>query len=175
MPGADVHFIIADLMQQAQVLGAADEILTILSQEENMGLDALILNAGGVRSWYTTTAEGYEQQFALNYLSGVLLTHRLLDALILRGGRVLWTGSGSHKNARVHWDDIMLQQHYSCLTAYKQSKVCGMLFAQAFNRHYASEGVRMYVVDPGLVNTEIGSKSTGFPVSQFWSLRRLAA
>ncbi len=30
----------------------------------------------------------------------------------------------------------------------------------------------MYVVDP-LVNTEIGSKSTGFPVSQFWSLRRL--
>ncbi len=96
----------------------------MLAQQESGGLDALILNAGGVRSWYTTTAEGYEQQFALNYLSGVLLTHRLLDALMLRGGRVLWTGSGSHKHTHVHWDDIMLQKRYSCLMAYKQSKVC---------------------------------------------------
>lgn len=173
LPGADIRFITADLMQQAQVHGAAEEILDILAQKENGGLDALILNAGGVRSWYTTTAEGYEQQFALNYLSGVLLTHRLLNALMLRGGRVLWTGSGSHRHIRVRWDDIMLQKRYSCLAAYKQSKVCGMLFAQAFNRRYASGGVRMYVVDPGLVNTEIGSKSTEFPVSQFWSLRRL--
>lgn len=172
LPGADIRFVTADLMQQAQVHGAAEEIRSILVQQDDGGLDALILNAGGVRSWYTTTAEGYEQQFALNYLSGVLLTHRLLDALIRRNGRVMWTGSGSHKNARVHWDDIMLQRRYSCLSAYKQSKVCGMLFAQAFNRHYASSSVRMYVVDPGLVNTEIGSKSTGFPVSQFWSVRR---
>jgi hypothetical protein len=38
----------------------------------------------------------------------VLLTHRLLDALMLRGGRVLWTGSGSHKHTSA-LDNIMLQ------------------------------------------------------------------
>ena len=170
-PESDIRFLCADLMQQSQVRRVAEEVLSHLNGE---GLNALILNAGAVRSWYTTTAEGYEQQFALNYLSGVLLTNLFLGALQKAQGRILWTGSGSHKHTRVNWDDIMLQKRYGCLAAYKQSKVCGMLFSQAFNRRYKALGIHMYVVDPGLVNTEIGGKNTGYLVSRFWSLRRRA-
>ncbi len=172
IPEASVQYFCADLMQQGESRRVAEEINEYLTAQAVEGLDALILNAGCARSWYATTAEGYEQQFALNYLSGVLLTHSLLPRLLLRKGRVLWTGSGSHKHTRVHWEDIMLQKHYNCLLAYKQSKLCGMLFAQAFNRRYAKLGARMYIVDPGLVNTDIGSKDTGGLVSWFWSLRK---
>ena len=172
LPQADITFFCHDLTNQSQVHLAADEISAHLKQNDIPGIDALILNAGCVRSYYTTSAEGYEQQLALNYLSGVLLTHRLLPLLTASQGRVLWTGSGSHKNMCIRWDDLMLQKHYNPLTAYKQSKLCAMLFAQGFNRKLNNSGVRMYVVDPGLVNTEIGSKETGGLVRFVWSLRK---
>ncbi len=47
-------------------------------------------------------AEEYEQQFALNYLAGFLLTYRLLPLLKKANGRVIMTGSQSHKGIRVH-------------------------------------------------------------------------
>ena len=36
-------------------------------------LYALLNNAGCARGYYMTTEDGYEQQFALNYLAGFLL------------------------------------------------------------------------------------------------------
>ncbi len=169
-PGADIRYLIADLAQQAEVSAVAKEAADILEAECGGRLDALILNAGGVRNWYTTTAEGYETQFALNHLSGFLLTARLLPLLQAAQGRVILTGSGSHKHMRVHWKDVMYKKHYNCLMAYKQSKLCNMLFAAELNRWYAPQ-VRAYVVDPGLVNTEIGQKQTSGLVAWFWSKR----
>lgn len=169
---AQFHFFRADLMQQSEVHRAATEISAYLNEHGIEGLDALILNAGCTRSFYSTTAEGFEQQFALNFLSGVLLTRLLLPLLCKAKGRVVWTGSNSHKHARVHWEDVMLQRHYNPLTAYKQSKICSLLFSQAFNRRFVKRGVRMIVIDPGLVNTEIGCKDTGSLVRFIWNLRK---
>lgn len=64
------------------------------------------------------------------------------------------------------------KRRYSCLGAYQQSKLCNLLFAKEFNRRFENEGVRAYVVDPGLVNTDIGQKQTGFVVGAFWSIRK---
>jgi len=132
----------------------------------------LINNAGGIRNWYTTTPEGYETQFALNHLAGFLLTHRMLPCLKRGDGRVILTGSGSHKYMKMRWNDVMFEKRYRCLMAYKQSKVAGMLFAAEFNRRYTGEGLRAYVVDPGLVNTDIGSKNTSGFISWFWHKRQ---
>ena len=118
-----------------------------------------------------TTEDGYEQQFALNYLAGFLLTNTLLPALLQAGGRVIMTGSQSHKGARVHWDDVMLSRGYNPLTAYKQSKLCDILFAKGLNDRYASRGIRAYTVDPGLVRTDIGDKAGGV-VNLVWQLRK---
>lgn len=71
------------------------------------------------------------------------------------------TGSQSHKGMKVRWDDVMLRSGYHPLTAYKQSKLCDMLLAKGINDRYCGEGVRAYVVDPGLVNTQIGNKAGG--------------
>jgi|AGTN01.2.fsa_nt_gi Dehydrogenases with different specificities (related to short-chain alcohol dehydrogenases) len=171
VPGADIRYLRADLAQQAEVNDAAAEAAAIIERECGSALDALILNAGGVRNWYTTTAEGYELQFALNHLSGFLLAARLLPLLQKARGRVILTGSASHRHTRVHWKDVMYRKHYSCLMAYKQSKLCNLLFAAEFSRRYAPD-VRAYVVDPGLVNTEIGVKQTSGIVARFWAWRK---
>lgn len=171
-PSAKITYFMADLMQQREVIRIAEEIILYLNENCNGELYALINNAGCVRSWYMTTDEGYEQQFALNHLAGFLLTHKLLPALIKAQGRVIMTGSKSHKGIKVHWNDVMLRNRYNPLTAYKQSKLCNLLFAKGLNDRYASAGIRAYVVDPGLVNTDIGNKDTGGLVNFVWSLRK---
>ena len=118
-----------------------------------------------------TTEDGCEQQFALNYLAGYMLTHRLLDHLLKCGGRVIMTGSGSHIGAKVHWDDVMLSRRYNPLTAYKQSKLCDILFARGLADRYGADGLHAYTVDPGLVNTDIGNKTGGI-VSLVWGIRK---
>ncbi len=172
VPGANIRFLNADLMQQREVLRVAGEIENILTGEFDGKLDALINNAGCVRSWYTTTEEGYEQQFALNHLAGFLLTHQLLPYLQRAGGRVIQTGSGSHKHMKIRWNDVMLSSGYNPLLAYKQSKLCNMLFARGLNNRYHAEGIHAYVVDPGLVCTDIGNKNTGVLVNWIWKLRK---
>lgn len=172
-PGAPYAFFHGDLMQQGEVHRVADELLAYLQENAHSALDVLVSNAGGVRAWYATTQEGIEQQFALNHLAGFLLTHRLLGALRRAHGMLLLTSSASHKHCRVRWDDPLYQcRRYSCLGAYKQSKLCNVLFAAGFNRRFGGEGLRAYAVDPGLVSTDIGFKQTGGLVRLVWALRK---
>jgi NAD(P)-dependent dehydrogenase (short-subunit alcohol dehydrogenase family) len=169
---AKITFYIADLMQQREVLRVADEIINLINENYNGELYSLINNAGCVRSWYMTSDEGYEQQFALNHLSGFLLTYKLLPYIRKAQGRVIMTGSESHRGIKVHWNDVMLRRRYNPLRAYKQSKLCNILFAKGLNDRYDASGIRSYVVDPGLVNTDIGNKETGGLVNFIWMLRK---
>ncbi|NLX63417.1 MAG: SDR family NAD(P)-dependent oxidoreductase [Clostridiaceae bacterium] len=171
-PGAKIEYFIADLVQQKEVNRVAYEIQTYLENNDILELYGLINNAGCVRSWYTTSEEGYEQQFALNHLAGFLLTYRLLPLIIKAKGRIIMTGSQSHKGIKICWDDIMLRKRYNPLTAYKQSKLCNILFAKGLNDRFTSAGIRAYVVDPGLVRTDIGNKQAGFLVNLIWSIRK---
>ena len=168
----DITFLCGDLMQQREVERIANEITQLLSERNENRLEVLINNAGCVRSWYTTTEEGYEQQFALNHLASFLLTYRLLAPLKRAQGRVILTGSESHKHMRMHWNDVMLTRGYNPLTAYKQSKLANILFAKGLNERYLGDGITSYVVDPGLVCTDIGCKNTGGLVNWIWSLRK---
>lgn len=171
-PDAKITFFLANLLQQREVTRVAEEITSYLEKTSDGELFALINNAGCVRSWYMTTEEGYEQQFALNHLAGFLLTYLLLPALKKAHGRVIMTGSESHKGISIHWNNIMLSRLYNPLTAYKQSKLCNILFAKGLNDRLVSAGIHAYVVDPGLVNTDIGNKETSGLVNSIWTLRK---
>ena len=171
-PESNITFLCGDLMQQREVERIAGEITQLLAEQNEDRLEVLINNAGCVRSWYTTTEEGYEQQFALNHLASFLLTYRLLAQLKRAQGRVILTGSESHKHMRMRWNDVMLTRGYNPLTAYKQSKLANILFAKGLNERYLGDGITSYVVDPGLVCTDIGCKNTGGLVDWIWSRRK---
>ena len=171
-PSGKIVYFVADLMQLGEVTRVADELERYIANNCSGEIYALINNVGGVRSWYQTTQEGYEQQFALNHLAGFLLTYRLFPYIEKALGRVIMTSSNSHKGIKMHWDDLMLKDGYNPLTAYKQSKLCNILFAQALNDRYSRNGISAYAVDPGLVNTNIGNKQTGGLVNFIWLLRK---
>ncbi|NLT13964.1 MAG: SDR family NAD(P)-dependent oxidoreductase [Clostridiales bacterium] len=170
-PAYDVTYFWGDLMQQTEVVRLAGRIKSDLLRNNGGELAALVNNVGCVRSWYMTTGEGYEQQFALNHLSGFLLTHELFGPLVKGGGVILFTSSGSHKLMKMNWQDLMFQRRYRPLYAYKQSKLCNMLTAFELNSRYAGQGIRAYGINPGLVRTEIGSKNTGKLVDFVWKQR----
>lgn len=170
-PNADVRFITADLLHQDEVVRIASQIGKVIETEYDGKLSALINNAGSVYSHYATTEDGIERQFALNYLSAFLLTNKLLPYLVEASGRVIITGSGSHKGTKIRWNDVMLTKGYNPLSAYKQSKLCDMLLAKGLNDRHAGKGIRAYVVDPGLVKTDIGTKAGGM-VKLVWAFRK---
>ncbi|NLO49200.1 MAG: SDR family NAD(P)-dependent oxidoreductase [Clostridiales bacterium] len=171
-PEADLIFFPANLMHLTQVTYLAEEINAYLAQNCEGRLFALINNAGCVCSHYTTSEDGYEQQFSLNYLSAFLLTYHLFPSLIKGNGRILITSSNSHKMMKMHWKDIMYQRRYNPLMVYKQSKLCNLLFAHALNRRLSGCPVRAYGIDPGLVNTDIGLKNNSRLTRLVWSVRR---
>jgi NAD(P)-dependent dehydrogenase (short-subunit alcohol dehydrogenase family) len=173
-PGAAVDYLVADLGSQRQVRALAQEIRARLEGENGGRLDALVNNAGAVSRWYVATEDGYETQFAVNYLAPFLLTLELLPALgRAPSARVVTTSSGSHFRTRMRWKDLMFRRRYNPLSAYKQSKLAGVLFTKELNRRLGpTSTIRAYAVDPGLVDTAIGEKGTGGLVRWVWRLRR---
>ncbi|NLA87437.1 MAG: SDR family NAD(P)-dependent oxidoreductase, partial [Clostridiales bacterium] len=170
-PAYDITYLWGDLMQLTEVVRLVWRLKSELLRNNEGKLDAVINNAGCVRSWYMTTGEGYEQQFALNHLAGFLLTHELFVNLIKGGGRILFTSSNSHKMMKMNWKDLMFEKRYRPLFVYKQSKLCNMLTALEINARYAGQDIRAYGVDPGLVRTQIGCKNTGKLVDFVWKRR----
>lgn len=171
-PDCFIWYTYGDLMQQSEVKRIAQQLRQVIQDDCQGQLNALINNVGCVRSWYATTQEGYEQQFALNHLAGFLLTHYLLPYLKKGKGKILFTGSASHKHMKMRWNDLMFQRRYHPLLAYKQTKLANLLFATALNERLQGDGVQAYVVDPGLVNTDIGLKETGGLVKAVWKMRK---
>lgn len=169
---ADIIFFYGDMIQQQEVIRIGEDIKKYLHENCNDKLFAIINNAGCVRSWYMTSNEGYEQQFALNHLAGFLLTYELFSNLLLGKGRILFTSSDSHKMMKMRWKDLMFEMGYNPLLAYKQSKLCNMLTAYTLNERYRNKGIAAYGVDPGLVSTNIGNKNTGWLVNFIWSMRK---
>jgi len=173
LPQADIAFLYADLSSLAQIRELAQNIKLHLSKTGRAHLDGLVNNAGTVSSWYKATGDGFELQFAVNHLAPFLLSHELLPLLMAAPqGRIVTISSGSHYNTKIKWDDIMLRKSYGCLRAYKQTKLCNVLFSEEFNRKNAGKGrVRAFALDPGLVKTDIGLKGTSGLVKWFWNKR----
>src|SRR5580704_18862363 len=78
--GGTAEFLQADLSSIAEVRRLANAV-----QKTTRRLDLLINNAGlgtgGPQGTRETSADGYELRFAVNYLSGFLLTHLLMPRL----------------------------------------------------------------------------------------------
>jgi NAD(P)-dependent dehydrogenase (short-subunit alcohol dehydrogenase family) len=170
-PESRITYLVADLSSHQQIRNLAAEIRTILEKVyKEPFLDTLINNAGMFSSRFTKTEDGLETTFAVNHLAPFLLTHELMPFLSKsRDGRVITVGSGSHFHAKMRWRDLEMRRFYFGWNAYKQSKLGNVLFTAEFNRRfYQRTGIRAFIADPGLVQTAIAMKRSGFIVKTFW-------
>ena len=173
-PGAKICYLASDLSSLKGVEALAAMVQKRLAAEGLDHIDVLVNNAGTFSGWYISTADGFELQFAVNYLAPFRLTFELFPLLERSAeGTVIAVSSGSHYRTRMHWKDVMLRRHYNCLLAYKQAKLAEVIFVTELDRRLkkAGGGIRAFAVDPGLVSTDIGLKGTGGIISKIWKIR----
>lgn len=133
--------------------------ITSFLEDWNGPLHLLINNAGIIPSTLLRTAEGWELQFATNYLAHFALGLGLHDALAegarARGeARIVSLTSGGHMRSPIVFDDIQFdRREYDPQAAYAQSKTADSLFAVESSRRWKADGIVTNAVNPGGVAT----------------------
>lgn len=172
-PGGQVTYLVADLSRQAEIHRVAAEIQSVLTQNNWAGLDVLVNNAGTYSAKRIYTEDGVELMLAVNHIAPFLLTHLLLPLLKSSpAGRVITVSSGSHYNTDLRLPRINNPRIYFGLDRYKVTKLANVLFTYELNRRLAGTRVRAFAADPGLINTDMGSKNTGKAGQFVWKYRR---
>ncbi len=88
-PTLTIDYIPLDLTSMPSVIAAATAL-------EQIGIDALILNAGIYAVPRVPADSGYHNVFQVNFVAPYVLARRLLPHLRARGGRVVAVGSIAH-------------------------------------------------------------------------------
>lgn len=120
-------------------------------------LHVLINNAGVMAMPETYTPEGWEMQFATNYLGHFALALGLHSALAAAdGARVVAVSSVAHMLSPVIFDDLHFAfRPYDPWLAYGQSKTANILFAVGASRRWAQDGICANALMPGAIRTNI--------------------
>jgi NAD(P)-dependent dehydrogenase (short-subunit alcohol dehydrogenase family) len=143
----EVSFVRADFSSLAEVRAMASKIA-----DEHDRLDAVVNNAGigttlpgdGERM---ESRDGYELRFAVNYLSGFLLT-RLLEPLLVAAAPSRIVNVSSAGQMAIEFDDVMLERDYGGMRAYAQSKLAQVMFTFELAERLADAGVTANCLHP---------------------------
>jgi NAD(P)-dependent dehydrogenase (short-subunit alcohol dehydrogenase family) len=139
-------FYSADLSSLAGVGQLAEAVLA-----GHQRLDVLVSNAGiGSQNegpGRQTSADGHELRFAVNYLAGFLLAHRLLPLLKAAApSRIVNVASlGQHP---IDFDDVMITKNYSGARAYAQSKLAQIISTIDLAEQLKGTGVTVNSLHP---------------------------
>ena len=154
IPSATLEVRQLDLADLSSVQAFAEALLA-----EDVPVDVLI-NNGGVMAppKRIESSDGFELQFATNFLGHFALTLRLLPLLLVAAGPTVSTmSSGVAAFGRVNFEDLQREKHYSPYLAYAQSKLADLLFAQQLARvaHERNWDLMSNAAHPGYTKTNL--------------------
>ena len=163
-PGAIVRFEWLDLTSLASVAAFAETLLAA-----DRGIDLLVNNAGVMAPpKRQETVDGFEMQFATNYLGHFALTARLLPLLRrVPGARVVSVSSLAAKLGVIDFEDLQAQKTYSPFRTYGMTKLAVLMFTLEFQRRSeaAGWGVDAMAAHPGYAGTDLIANG---PASSGW-------
>jgi len=140
VPNAKLTPAILDLASLASVRAFAAFIATNFPGQS---LDLLINNAGvmGVPK-RELTVDGYERQFATNYLGPFALTALLFPHLKpQQGTRIVIVASAIANQGKIALDNLQAERNYNPMFgAYAQSKLADLIFQQELQRRLTAAG-----------------------------------
>ena len=153
-PGATVRFERLDLASLASVAAFAETMLAA-----GRGIDLLVNNAGVMAPpERQLTVDGFELQFATNYLGHFALTARLLPLLRrVPGARVVNVSSLAANLDSIDLTDLQSQRSYVPFRTYGMTKLAMLMFALEFQRRSeaAGWGIDGMAAHPGYARTDI--------------------
>lgn len=159
-----VYLYTCDLSSQKQVRTLSDQLHRDLTK-----IDVLINNAGLISKEWRISEDGFEYQFAVNYLSHFLLTQLVVDLLrASEAARIINVSSAAHKAGKIHYTDLSLEKNYTSFRAYAQSKLANVIFSYGLCSRLFKEGITANAVHPGMVGTRFGTNRNGG--SSHWAI-----
>lgn len=157
VPEADAEFMLLDVSSLAAVEAFA--------AAWTGPLGVLVNNAGVMAiPQRQLSPDGFELQFATNYLGHFALTLRLLPALLAEpGARVVDVSSLAHRSGRIAFEDLQGERSYSPYRIYAQSKLAMLLFARELQHRARARGWDLVSIaaHPGWSATSIVSNGLG--------------
>jgi NAD(P)-dependent dehydrogenase (short-subunit alcohol dehydrogenase family) len=156
VPGAQLYPEILDLAVQASVHAFANRMM---ERFPGQSLDLLINNAGVMAlPKREVTEDGFERQFATNYLGAFALTGLLLPLMKQRAGsRVVTVSSGASNQGKIEFDNLQSERVYKPMQAYSQSKLADLIFTQELQRRLKAAGspILSIAAHPGYAVTNL--------------------
>jgi NAD(P)-dependent dehydrogenase (short-subunit alcohol dehydrogenase family) len=169
VPGAQVTASLLDLASQESVR----EFTRWFSERyPGASIDILINNAGVMAvPKRELTVDGFERQFATNFLGPFALTARLYPYMRqTSGNRIVVVSSSATKWARIDFSNLQSERKYSPMSqAYAQSKLADSIFALELNRRLSNARSPIVAVSahPGYAITNLQTSGPGKEFSPF--------
>jgi NAD(P)-dependent dehydrogenase (short-subunit alcohol dehydrogenase family) len=149
--GGSLSLVELDLADLKSVRACADALVA-----DGKPFDAIIANAGVMRTPFGRTADGFETQFGTNHLGHFVFVNRIAS-LIAPNGRLVNVSSSGHRYSDVDLDDPNFEHTpYDPMASYGRSKTANILFAVEFDRRHKARGIRAAALHPGGIKTELG-------------------
>jgi NAD(P)-dependent dehydrogenase (short-subunit alcohol dehydrogenase family) len=157
VPDAKLHAEVLDLAVQASVHAFAGRVM---ERFPGPSLDLLINNAGVMAlPAREITEDGFERQFATNYLGPFALTALLLPSIKqMAGSRVVTVSSSASNQGRIAFDNLQSESVYKPMfQAYAQSKLADLIFSQELQRRLKAVGspILSTAAHPGFAVTNL--------------------
>ncbi|MFP5229101.1 MAG: oxidoreductase [Acidobacteriota bacterium] len=154
---------VLDLADLSSVRAFAERILQRYPQPS---LDLLINNAGVMAiPQRQLTPDGYERQFATNYLGPFALTALLFRAVKQQpGSRIVIVSSTASKMGKIDFENLQSERRYSPMWgAYAQSKLADSIFAIELQRRLTAVNSPVIVTaaHPGYAITNLQTSGPG--------------
>lgn len=154
IPGASLDVRIVDLASLASVRAFSSQLL-----KEGRPLDLLVNNAGVMMPpRRTLSADGFELQFATNFLGHFALTNLLLPLLLeAESPRVTTTTSSAAIGAKIKFGDLQSERSYKPYAGYAQSKLALLIFANRLGEIARESGWPLLSTSahPGYTRTDL--------------------
>lgn len=144
-PTADIRTLTVDLEDMVSVRSAVSELISI-------GIDAFIHNAGAYSIPRHKTKEGYDNVFAINFLSPYYMIRKLLPMLEARSGRVVVVGSIAHSYSHIDESDIDFSTRTRASLVYGNAKRYLMYSLYPL---FEKSRVQLAITHPGITFTNI--------------------
>jgi NAD(P)-dependent dehydrogenase (short-subunit alcohol dehydrogenase family) len=163
VPQACLYPEILDLAEQASIHAFAKRVI---ERFPGQSLDLLINNAGVMAlPKREITGDGFERQFATNYLGPFALTGLLLPSIKAKpGSRVVTLSSGASHQGKIEFDNLQSERVYKPMfQAYAQSKLADLIFSQELQRRLTAVGspILSTAAHPGYAVTNLQAEHVG--------------
>ena len=162
-----ISFAACDLMSMDSVRQCATRVLDDASR-----IDALVNCAGANFQDRVITSDGFERNWAVNYLGPFFLTNLLLERLKASApSRIVNVSSATEAVGHINFQDLQFERGYSTARAYAQAKLALNMFTIDLARRLEGTGVSANSLNPGFIKSNLlrdlrGFEAIGKPMMQ---------